>query len=289
VKRCLECGTSFESPGWRCPACEFEPRASGSWLLFAPEAAASDDGFDPRSFQQLRRSEEKSFWFRSRNALVVWALRRYFPRARSLLEIGCGTGFVLAGIHRALPEVELAGSELHEDGLMFAQERVSRSAFYQMDARRIPFDREFDVVGAFDVLEHIVDDELVLREAFRAARPGGGILLTVPQHPWLWSNVDDFARHKRRYRAGELREKLERAGFAVVRCTSFVTLLLPLMVASRFRQRRGPDRFDPRAEHAHPPLVDSALEWAMRAERRVIRSGLSLPAGGSLLAAARRP
>ena len=85
--------------------------------------------------------------------------------------------------------------------------RVPDAALMRMAARRIPFDGEFDVVGAFDVIEHIEDDRAVLREMHRAAVPGGGILLTVPQHPFLWSEFDRQARHVRRYTAPELREK----------------------------------------------------------------------------------
>lgn len=289
MKRCLECGGCFESSGWRCPSCGFQPAIRGGRVLFAPEAVGSGDGFDPRSFEHLREVEERSFWFRSRNELIVWALRKYFPDARSLLEIGCGTGFVLAGVNRAEPGLDIAGSELFEEGLEMAAARVPRAELYQMDARAIPFEEEFDVLGAFDVIEHIDEDELVLRQAFHAVKPGGGMLVTVPQHLWLWSDVDDFSCHRRRYGARELREKLARAGFVVARCTSFVSLLLPLMAVSRLRQRRGLEHFDPVAEYGHRPLVDSALEWVMGLERTSIGLGLSLPAGGSLLAVARRP
>jgi SAM-dependent methyltransferase len=289
VKRCLECGESFEATGWRCPACGFEPPTSRGRVIFATEPRDDREAFDPRSFEHLPAAEERSFWFRSRNELIFWALRSYFPDSRSLLEVGCGTGFVLAGLHRRFPELALAGGELFAAGLDLAAERVPEATLYQFDARSLPFDREFNVIGAFDVLEHVDQDQVVLREMYRALKPGGGVLLTVPQHPQLWSDVDDFSRHERRYRASELRAKLERAGFELERLTSFVSLLLPLMAASRTRQRKGPDSFDPLAEYRHRPFVDSALEWLMGLERSLIRLGLSLPAGGSLLAVAKRP
>jgi SAM-dependent methyltransferase len=258
-------------------------------VAFATEPIDPAEALDPASFEHLPAAEERSFWFRSRNELVCWALRSYFPGGRSLLEVGCGTGFVLAGLRRCVPDLALTGGELFAAGLDAAARRVPDATLYQLDARRIPFEREFDVVGAFDVLEHVQEDEVVLGEMARAVKPGGGILLTVPQHPRLWSDVDDFSRHRRRYRAPDLRAKLERAGLEVVRLTSFVTLLLPLMAASRLRQRRGLDRFDPLAEYRHRPLIDSALGWVMSVERSLIRLGLSPRAGGSLLAVARQP
>lgn len=66
-----------------------------------------------------------------------------------------------------------------------------------MDARRIPFEGEFDVIGAFDVLEHIEEDERVLGQLNAALRSGGGIIATVPQHQWLWSEMDTVSGHRR--------------------------------------------------------------------------------------------
>ncbi|MCC6904213.1 MAG: class I SAM-dependent methyltransferase, partial [Anaerolineae bacterium] len=145
------------------------------------------------------RLEDGSFWFRNRNRLLIWALRKYFPEADNLLEVGCGTGYVLRGITGANPALRLAGSEIYDTGLGYARQRIPHATFYQMDARAIPFRDEFAVVGAFDVLEHIEEDQAVLRQMYQAVRPGGGIMLSVPQHPALWSEVDVYSRHVRRY------------------------------------------------------------------------------------------
>src|SRR5207245_7859412 len=158
----------------------------------------------------------------------------------------------------------------------------------QMDARRIPFDDEFDVLGAFDVLEHIDDDGAVLAQMFQAARRGGGILLTVPQHPWLWSSVDAHARHKRRYTRRQLVDKVPRAGFTVARATSFVSLLLPVMLASRLGRRAGRRADDPLPELRVGGAVNAALAAVLGAERALIECGVSFPAGGSLLVVARK-
>jgi SAM-dependent methyltransferase len=158
----------------------------------------------------------------------------------------------------------------------------------QMDARAIPFQDEFDAVGAFDVLEHIEEDERTLAECRRALRPGGTLLVTVPQHPRLWSNADAYAHHVRRYTRRELTAKLARAGFELRRVTSFVTLLLPAMAVSRILERRSRRPFDPVVEHQRSARVAGPLEAVMRLETMLIRRGVSLPAGGSLLAVARR-
>jgi hypothetical protein len=102
-----------------------------------------------------------------------------------------------------------------------------------MDARNIPGLDVFDLTGAFDVIEHITDDEGVLRGLHAATQTGGGIIVAVPKHPWLWSCADDAARHQRRYRRGELEAKLRRHSFGVFFSSSFTALLLPLKAASR--------------------------------------------------------
>jgi len=287
VKVCLSCNQRFQLDTWQCPSCGRAPVAN-HFLLFAPEQAEANDGFELRSFELLVRQEPTSFWFRSRNRLVVQLLRRYFPDARRLLEIGCGTGFVLAGLREALPKLELAGSELYEAGLEFAARRLPGVELYQMDCRRMPFDSEFDVICALDVLEHVEEDGVALAEMFRCVRPGGGVIVSVPQHPRLWSAGDDFAHHKRRYRRRELASKLRAAGFGVRRLTSFVSLLLPLMAISRARQR-DLSTYEPQTEYRAPRVVDRAFETLLEADRSMIRAGVSLPMGGSLFAVATKP
>lgn len=275
--------------GWRCPKCGFEPARIGGFRAFAPELARGASGYDPAHFAELVRLEAGNFWFRARNRLIAWAIGRYFGGARSFFEVGCGTGFVLAGMAAAFPGLRLAGSEAAADGLAFAAARVPGASLMQMDARRIPFRDEFDVVGAFDVIEHVEEDRAVLAELRAAAAPGGGVIVTVPQHPSLWSEYDARAGHLRRYRGQELRARMREAGLEIVRMTSFVTLLLPLMWLSRLAQRRPRGAYDPLAELRIAPWINWPLEQALDGERLLIRSGVSWPVGGSLLAVARRP
>jgi len=288
LKLCLRCNAEFESEEWRCPRCGYEPARVAGFPAFAPELAPGADGYDPAHFAELARLEAGNFWFRARNRLIQWALRRYFPGALRLLEVGCGTGYVLAGIAADRPGLELTGSEAATAGLAFAARRVPGARLLQMDARRIPFSGEFDVAGAFDVIEHIEDDVGVLQALAVGLRPRGGLLLTVPQHPSLWSEFDARAGHVRRYRARELRDKVARSGFEIVRMTSFVTLLLPLMYASRLAQRAPGPGYDPLADLRLARPLNWVLEQLLGLERVGVRAGIDLPAGGSLLLVARR-
>jgi ubiquinone/menaquinone biosynthesis C-methylase UbiE len=284
---CPNCGAKNILAENDCPQCGFVPAWVDGFLAWAPELAKHNNGFPKESFEGLARVEAGNFWFRSRNAIILWALRKYFPGFQSLLEVGCGTGFVLSGIARAFPHARVVGSEIYTAGLTFAAKRLPKAELLQMDARKLPYEAEFDMVTAFDVIEHIVEDELVLRNFHRAIKPGGGCLITVPQHQWLWSPVDVAAHHQRRYSALELYTKVEAAGFRVVHSTSFVTLLLPLMLASRLAIRRS-GYVGGSETLILNPVFDRILEAIMRMEHFLIKSGLSLPFGGSRLLVCQR-
>ena len=258
-------------------------------LAFAPELAGGGEGYQDSYFDELARLEAANFWFRARNQLILWALQKHFKDAQNLLEIGCGTGFVLSGIAQTFPQMSLSGSEVSTNGLSHAARRIPQANFFQMDARAIPFEAEFDTIGAFDVIEHINEDEAVMAQMFHALKPGGGLLLTVPQHEFLWSQVDEHAFHVRRYHAGDLRTKLERAGFRVLTMTSFVSLLLPLMFVSRLARRKARQDFDVLAELRLSPVANFVLKTALDFERGLIRTGVRFSFGGSLLVVAQRP
>lgn len=288
MKKCVSCRTAFEAPDWKCPSCGFAPLLRQGRPSFAPELASEIEGFHGDDFEILNRLEEGHFWFEARNELIGWALRTYFPHMRSFLEIGCGDGYVLEWLERKTLDLSLSGSEVFDSALDFAGRRLKKTSLFQMDARDIPFQEEFDVVGAFDVLEHIQDDEAVLAQMHQAVRKGGGILLSVPQHPFLWSDADKFSLHFRRYTARELAQKVERAGFEVVFSSSFVSLLLPLMVASRTLSGRKVTAEGAKVELQVHPALNRAFKWISALEISLIRWGVRWPLGGSLLLAARK-
>lgn len=288
MKICLACRQRFEAADWNCPTCHWSPQLQQGYPVFAPDLAGNFAGFEAQLFNILAEVEPGHFWFEARNRLLIWTVRQYFPQARNFLEIGCGTGFVLSGLKRTYPDLVLSGSDIFMEGLVFAQARLPQAKLWQMDARCIPLEAEFDVIGAFDVLEHIAEDETVLQQMFCALKPGGGIMVTVPQHPFLWSYFDDLSHHQRRYTRSELLRKMEQAGFEICRVTSFVSFLLPILLLTRWRQRKLIANLEVKAEFEHSWLVNAALKKVMDFERSLIKLGLSFPAGGSLLVVAQR-
>lgn len=293
MRRCLACNSlepllSNEPVwplGWKCADCGSAVELAGGIPIFAPSLADTVSGFDPKVFDELSRLEGGHFWFVSRNQLIVGLVNKFFPTARRFLEIGCGTGFVLRALAGARNWERLAGSELHPAGLAYARKRLPEVELVQMDARDIPAMGAFDLTGAFDVIEHIAEDEAVLRNLRAATVTGGGTIVAVPQHPWLWSRADEIAHHQRRYRRGELEEKLSRNGFQVVFSSSFTALLLPLMAASRLRRDKRSD--EDVYEFKVNPAINRVLLKTLYAEVRMTLAGVRWPAGGSRVVVAR--
>jgi SAM-dependent methyltransferase len=259
-------------------ACQFRVTRREGFACLAPEIIEPRPATIQKHFGELVGFEESNFWFVNRARLIEALLRKCFPKARDFLEIGFGTGSILLALRKALPELNLTGSEQYPRGLVFARQRLGESiTLVQMDARLIPAREEFDVIGAFDVIEHIREDEDVLAEIRAALKPGGGTMIAVPQHPWLWSPADDAALHQRRYARGELEAKLERAGFRVLHSTSFNALLLPLMMASRtFMNFRAWRRTEPdaMAEFNIAPSVNRVLSLVLGLEVGLTSAGI---------------
>lgn len=230
--------------------------------------------YRPGDLEILASLEERHFWFRARRNIIVDALARWFGSgAKDYLEVGCGTGYNVRAIADRFPTWRVVASDALADG----------ARYLRMDARDLPYKNAFDVVGAYDVLEHIEDDSAALAQFHRACRPGAGVLLTVPQHPWLWSAADTCAQHHRRYTARQLGAQLRSAGFEMLAATSFQTLTLPFLYA-RAVALRG---HSPKAT-APPAILNWLFGQLMETDRKLIFRGVRLPVGGSLLVAARK-
>jgi SAM-dependent methyltransferase len=289
---CSSCGSEFiKSPTlanpYCCPTCGSAPQRIDGFFSWAPELAVENEHFPSKSFEDLFEQEAGSFWFRSRNAVILWALGKFCSDFTSLLEIGCGTGFVSRAIKDKYPLAQIQGTEVHLRGLSYAQIRLPDIDLMQLDAQKLPYKNEYDVVAAFDVIEHITDDELVLQNIYHALKVNGFCVITVPQHMWLWSAVDQEACHKRRYSATELRSKLTRAGFQIVKSISFVSLLVPLMLAARRATTRN-RRKSAALGLGLNTLLDKVLALVMDIELILIKLGVSFPIGGSRLVVARK-
>lgn len=252
---------------------------------------APESTYDPAYFAELFAIEDRHAWFRARRELIgeIVAERvQAAPDGYRVLEVGCGTGSVLQTLDSVCHRGQVVGMDTFSEGLRFARTRTDCELVVG-DANRPPFGREFTLVGMFDVLEHLSDDEGVLRRMSELLLPGGTLLLTVPADPALWSYYDEAAHHVRRYALADLEVKLEGAGFVVDYLTYFMG---PLALAIRAYRRLLPQLGGTRrssVEHQVIPVANEIFYRILKAEHAQIRKRRRLSRGTSLLAIARWP
>jgi SAM-dependent methyltransferase len=236
-----------------------------------------EETFDPSFFEQLRKAEEKHFWFSVRRKWIFDELSRLVAPPAKFLEVGCGTGNVSSFLSRK--GYEVTGCEFYPDAIQGAWPGFR---IIQGDANDLPFsDKHFDIVGLFDVIEHFQDDMTPLREAVRVVKGGGIVAVTVPAREELWSWFDEVSLHKRRYTKETLKRMfVEMQLQPLVMKYMFMSLYLPMKYL-RSKGETVEDAF--RISRVMNILLKGLFDG-----ERLISKGLSLPIGTSLIAIARK-
>jgi 2-polyprenyl-3-methyl-5-hydroxy-6-metoxy-1,4-benzoquinol methylase len=252
--------------------------------------------YDPRFFAKIAAVEEKHFWFCARTEIITCAVRQVVASLRPgyrFIEVGCGTGVVLRELVQVCNGNEVIGMDLFPEAVGFATEKASCPVIVG-DIERPAALGQADVIGTFDVLEHLADDRRILSGLNRMLKPGGMLILTVPAHMSLWSYFDVASCHYRRYTAGRLAQILRESGFEVEYLTEFMMSLFPLLWLLR-RVCRGSAVMnrEKAAEKAASelrivPLINGLFKLILTAETFAIQRRWRLPLGTSLLAIARK-
>jgi SAM-dependent methyltransferase len=246
-------------------------------------------------YDQFADIERRHWWFVARRRIVASVLRRMFPPAedRRILDVGCGTGGMLDMLTEFGSVV--CGMDMSEQAIEYCRHRglAERVQLYcgALPDDMPPSTAAWDVITAFDVIEHLDDDEKTLRDVFSVLAPGGTFVVTVPAFEFLWGPHDDLNHHRRRYTSAMLRGRLQRAGFEMERLTYFNSILFPAIAAVRVGRRalaRGRQR-EPKSDFTMPPKVVNGALTSLFAGEAIALSRMSLPVGVSLLAVARKP
>jgi SAM-dependent methyltransferase len=224
-------------------------------------------------------TREGYWWHRARTDLLAAVMAPHLAAPGRTLDVGSADAPSVGWMRGARQHVSL---DLFPDGLRPGEGVVG-------SATELPFgDATFDVVSAFDVVEHCADDGRAFAELRRVLVPGGRMLLSVPAYQWAWSDHDVRAGHHRRYTRSGILTLVEGAGMQVVRATYAFGGVFPLFAAERLRRRVRPAGGDDSRLPEVSPRVDRALVGVCRAEARVLRRR-DLPFGSSVFVAAVRP
>jgi SAM-dependent methyltransferase len=249
-------------------------------------------------YLQMFMLESSHWYFRGKRVILSRVLQPYLPLGRKLriLDLGCGTG----GMLEELQGFGWAcGLDASQAALGMCLRRHLTKVVLGNAATSLPFKAgSFDLVCAFDLLEHLPDEHSLILEAQRVLKPNGLFFITVPAFRFLWSEHDIALGHYRRYRAGDIGRLFDAKTLRVVRLTYYNTLLFPIALPYRWLSRSIPRRVraashkldqTPRSDFfvSLPSWTNRALLFCFKSEGWLLQH-LSFPIGLSLIAIARR-
>jgi SAM-dependent methyltransferase len=242
-------------------------------------------------YERLAALDRRLWWFRGLHAQIAGALGRHGAWASDerVLDAGCGAGGLLVSLRNHMPAIELFGLELDGVAAGVAQSASGRP-IAGGSVNQLPFrDAMFAAIVSADVLCHReVEEMTALKEFRRCLRPGGLLVLNLPAYGWMLSEHDIAVHNVRRYTAGAIRSLLTDAGFTGILTGYWNTILFPLMVLKRKLglRREGKPSSD---VVLMPAAVERLFSAIVALEASLLRAGLRLPFGGSVLATAMRP
>jgi SAM-dependent methyltransferase len=234
-------------------------------------------------YDQMAELDERHWWYCARRDVVEALIRRVIrpPEGAAILEIGCGTGHNFAMLSKF---GHVDALELDDEARVISEKRLGRSIMRSPlpELTGVP-QRHYDMIGAFDVIEHIDDDEAAVASIAQRLKPAGKFVMTVPAHQWMWSAHDTVNHHKRRYSKASLRKLIDNSPLRLEALGYFNSLLFPVAVAERMASKaRGKDGGD---LELPPAPLNAALKRTFAAERHLI-GRVPLPPGLSLFAVA---
>lgn len=222
------------------------------------------------------------WWYVARADLLETALRSHVQGAGLTLDLGSADGPSASWLRDAVERT--VALDIDPRGL--GNDGVCGSAL------ALPFaDETFEVVSAFDVIEHCEPEAQALSEVRRVLRPGGRFVMSVPAYTWAWSDFDVANGHHRRYTRARARSAVEAAGFSVQRVTHGFATVFPMFVAERAARKLRGRPAQGAVDIVEVPSVPKPLNDALLAMSRFDRHILArtdLPFGSSVFVAATR-
>jgi SAM-dependent methyltransferase len=240
-----------------------------------------------QEYSTMFELENDYWWFVARRALVEEIVKSETSRCKSpkIFDVGCGTGANLAAFSQYGKSF---GIDMATEAIKFCRSRGLTNLVISKVESLAYLSESFDVITALDVLEHIDDDIVAMKELYRVCKEGGTLLVTVPAYGFLWSEHDEALHHRRRYAAYELRNKLTLAGFEVERCTYFITFFFFPILLIRVLQGIFKNSTHPKTSHIELPKVINQLLIVILAFEQWLLRFINLPFGVSIVCVARK-
>jgi ubiquinone/menaquinone biosynthesis C-methylase UbiE len=238
-------------------------------------------------YSRMAEREKTYWWHIGRLQIIQSYLEKGAKNKKdnSLLNIGCGTGGTIGVLERfgTVDNVDIS-----DDAIKYMKKH-GYDRLTKVDGIELPFkDKRYDILGAFDVLEHIDDHIAALKEWRRVLKDDGAIVLTVPAYQWLWSDHDVSLHHKRRYTIKRLSEAAKQADLKIDRKSYAIVFSLPLVVTFRFLNKVSGRKTGAETSYVDvPDWVNSLFAKFLGIEANMHKI-MSFPAGTSVVAILRK-
>lgn len=238
-------------------------------------------------YARMAEYEQSYWWHLGRLEIIRTYVKKAVGKKKpvDILNVGCGTG----GTIDMLEEFgKVENVDISDDAIAFMK-KLGYNKITKVDGINLPYkDKTYDVVGAFDVLEHIDDQVGALKEWRRIIKDDGAIIITVPAYQWLWSEHDVSLHHHRRYTVKSLMEAAARAGLKPVKRSYAISFSLPLVAGFRFVNKAlGRKTTSETSYVAVPETVNRLFTKFLKAEAK-LHQRVNLPAGTSVVTILRK-
>lgn len=231
--------------------------------------------------QDLERLENSHWWHVSKREVIVACVKKYASSKTSVLEIGAGSGTLLAALKKfgrltALDSSSTATAACRKKGI----ENVVESSFEAYQPTQ-----KFSIIVAADIIEHIEDDTAAIHKIYNLTEPRGMCIVHVPAHQFLFSYWDKRMGHFRRYEISDLQQKFLTAGFKIELLAYRLSIFVPFVLLFRLlkRDKSGSSDFE-----AFPILNGIFLALTQIESLLILKLGLRFPFGLSILLVARK-
>lgn len=240
---------------------------------------------DPAEYHTMAKQEANYWWHKGRRHIIETVCNKFISKQKiTIADIGCGTG----GNFELLRKYgNVDGLDISEAALEYCKKRSAYRKRVLTSAENVPIN-EYDIITAFDVLEHLENDNSVLRAWASSLKPRGYILLTVPAYQWLFGPHDRSLHHKRRYTRQELELKARKAGFSPVYCSYFFFFTFPFLLLSRIYEKRKKTTGPVSTYKEIPLFLEKIFLLLSRLEGWLINKSATLPFGSSLIIIAQK-
>jgi len=240
----------------------------------------------PREYKVMYQLEDKHWWFTAKRLFIKTYLN-FLPKKKNLkiLDIGCGTGKNLEMLQNfGQPQ----GIDAFTSAISFCKKRKSLKT-KKASASQLPFkNNNFNLITLLDVLYHkgVKNDLQVLKEAYRALKSSGFLLITDCAHQFLWGSHDISMHARQRYSKKELISKVNQAGFKVKKASYIYFFTFPLFIINRLLKKFI---FKKSSSDIAPinPVINQALIFILNLESKLLKY-FNLPIGSSIIVLAQK-